>query len=83
MFNFLKRSAVVCGSLRCQHGALSCQHGHLRQAAVVSAAEDRAATTFCEKGVLARDSICAERAICYRQFVRLSVCHSGGSIKNE
>jgi len=48
----LKRSAVVCGSLQRQHGALRCQHGHLRQAAVVSAAEDLAATAFCEIGVL-------------------------------
>jgi len=30
---------------------------------------------------LARDSR-AERAICYRPSVRLSVCHTGGSVKN-
>ena len=49
-------SAVQTRCLRqhhgAKHGALYCQHEHLRQAAVVSAAEHRVATVFCEKGVL-------------------------------
>jgi len=44
------------------------------------------ATVERQRRFLARDSIYAERAICYRKSVRpsicLSVCHTGGSVKN-
>jgi len=70
MFNLFETlPAVVCGSLRCQHGALRCQHGHLWQAAVVSAAEHCVATAFCEKGVL----YCQTLEICTADGIYLSL----------